>query len=172
MSEPYIGEIRLFAQGFVPKGWALCNGALLPINQNQALFSILGTMYGGNGVTNFALPNLIGRAPVHPNITGGGTIVLGEMGGAEAHTLTAAEMPAHTHTVRASSQPATISSPKNTVWAARENSYGPMTDQIPEHTMSGNALTQTGGGQAHFNMQPYLVLNFCIAIQGIFPSRE
>lgn len=166
MSEPFLGEIRLFALNYAPKGWALCNGQMLPINQNQALFSLLGTTYGGNGQTTFALPDLQGRAPVHF----GGSMNLGESAGEAAHILTTQEMPAHTHLVSAASAAANAVSPEGRVWAAKENSYAPV--DAPEYTMSPAALSSAGGSQPHSNMQPYQVLNFCIAMQGIYPSRD
>ncbi|WP_301173129.1 phage tail protein [Brevibacillus nitrificans] len=172
MGDPYLGEIRLFAQNYEPKGWALCNGQLLPIAQNQALYAILGTMYGGNGQTNFALPDLRGRAPVHVGLGSSlKNILPGEMGGEENHTLTSSEMPAHTHMVNVSSGDAQKASPQNSFWAARENSYAAVNASIPDMGLSPNAVTTTGGNQAHQNMQPFMVLNFCIALQGIFPSR-
>ncbi|MDR7316995.1 tail fiber protein [Brevibacillus nitrificans] len=173
MGEPFLGEIRMFAQNFAPKGWAMCNGQLLPINQYQALFSLLGTTYGGNGQTTFALPNLKGRAPVH---YGQGTslshIPLGDMRGEEAHTLTISEMPAHTHTVNVSSGAAQKVSPSGSFWAARENSYATVDSSIPDMGLSPIAVATAGGSQPHQNMQPYTVMNFCIAIEGIFPSRN
>lgn len=166
MSEPFLGEIRLFSGNFAPRGWALCNGQIMAINQNQALFSLLGTTYGGNGVTTFALPNLCGRAPVHA----GGAITLGESSGEEVHTLTQQEIPAHTHRVVASSSAATEVSPVNNVWAAKENCYGAL--HFPTTSLNASSLQSAGGSQPHSNMQPYLVLNFIIATEGIFPSRD
>lgn len=165
--EPFIGEIRLFAGTYAPKGWALCNGQLMPLQQNTALFSIFGLAYGGDGKTTFALPNLQGRALVHPSPT----VVLGQFGGEEAHTLTWSEMPTHTHPASVSSQEAQQVSPKGSVWAAKENSYAPVDDKIMNLAMSPAALTSAGGGQAHENRQPYLAMNFCIALQGVFPPR-
>ena len=166
MSEPFLSEIRIFSFNFPPKGWALCNGQILPINQNQALFSLLGTNYGGNGQTNFALPNLQARVPIHFN----GAHPLGQQGGEAVHTLSISELPMHTHTLRAVSNPATAAIPDSTMYLAREaNAYHAATSPV---TMAPAALGPIGGSQPHVNMQPYLVLNFCIALQGIFPSQN
>jgi microcystin-dependent protein len=160
MSEPFLAELRLMSFDFPPKGWAACNGQLLPINQNQALFSLLGTMYGGNGQTTFALPDLRGRVPVHR-----GTLTQGTRAGAEAHTLNVSELPAHTHVASASPQPG--NQPVPATLAAANNAYGPPTDLT---TLTPQTVTNIGGSQAHENRQPYLTLNWCIALQGIFPS--
>lgn len=165
MAEPFLSEIRIFSFDFPPKGWAFCNGQLLPINQNQALFSLLGTRFGGDGRVNFALPDLRGRTPIH---VGSGHI-LGERGGEQAHTLSIAELPTHTHVLVASTAAATTDSPANTHF------LGPAgLDLYREPTSLAAAgaasVTNTGGSQAHLNMQPFLTLSFCIALQGIFPS--
>ncbi len=163
MSTPYLGEIRLVSFTFAPKGWALCNGQLLPISQNQALFSILGTTYGGDGRVNFALPNLQGRVPLH---TGAG-ITLGQAGGEAVHTLTVAELPAHTHTVVASLDQASAASPQGNLWASPDaGDYLP----TPDATLSAASLASTGGSQPHENRSPYTTLNFIIALQGVFPT--
>jgi microcystin-dependent protein len=165
MANPFMGEIKIISWNFPPKGWAFCNGQLLPINQNQALFSILGTTYGGNGQTTFALPDLRGRAPVHV----GTGIVLGERSGETAHTLNLSELPAHTHAPVGNSQPANSGTPLGNLWAkGASSSFG----ATPNVTMSPASILATGGGQPHENMSPYLVLNFIIALQGIFPSRN
>ncbi len=171
MAEPFLSEIRVFSFNFAPKGWAMCNGQFLPINQNQALFSLLGTTYGGNGQTTFALPNLQGRVPIH---TGDGH-TLGETGGEQAHTLTINELPIHTHTYTATTVPATTNVPtpigsKLLAQSTAANLYASGASNLV--SMAPNALTNAGGSQAHTNMQPYLVLNFCIALQGIFPSQN
>lgn len=165
MSDPFLGEIRIFSFNFAPKGWALCNGQLLPINQNQALFAILGTTYGGNGTTTFALPNLQGRVPVYP----GNGITLGQVGGETAHTLSISELPAHAHLPMGNSGDATAANPSGNVWAGMSNGAYQAT---ADTAMNAASLLSTGGSQAHNNISPYLVLNFCIALQGIFPSRS
>ena len=163
MADPFAGEIRLFSFGFAPRNWALCNGQFLPINQNQALFSVLGTQYGGDGVTTFALPNLQGRVPVHQ----GQGFVVGNPGGEASHTLTINEMPAHNHPAYGQST-ATASAPAGAVWATNAD---PMYAPVPNAVMSPNAIANYGGSQPHENRPPYLVLNYIIALQGVFPSR-
>ena len=149
---------------FPPKGWALCNGQLLPINQNQALFALLGTTYGGDGRVNFGLPNLQGRVPIHFGIS-----PLGEIAGEQTHTLNISELPQHTHPVIASSNAADQGSPQGNYWAVESsNAYSGAYD----NSMAPQALSFTGGSQPHNNMPPYLVLSFCIALQGIFPSQN
>lgn len=162
MSEPFLGEIKIISWNFAPKGWTFCNGQLLPINQNQALFSILGTTYGGDGMRTFGLPNLQGRTPFHV----GNGIVLGEMGGETTHTLNISELPAHTHVPVGSSNAASAPGPGSNLWATKANIYAPSFDSA----MNPACITATGGNQPHENMSPYLVLNFIIALQGIFPS--
>ena len=164
MSEPFLAEIKIVSFNFAPKGWALCNGQLLPINQNQALFSILGTTYGGNGTVTFGLPNLQGRVPFHI----GQGLSLGQVGGETAHTLSLSEMPAHNHLVAASSANADKVDPTANFWASGAASAYAAT---PNNAMSPASITNVGGSQPHENMAPYLVLNFVIALQGIFPSR-
>ncbi|MBI3853091.1 MAG: phage tail protein [Verrucomicrobia bacterium] len=172
MAEPFLSEIRLMSFGFAPKGWALCNGQLLPINQNQALFSLLGTTYGGDGRVNFALPNLQGRVPIHV----GNGHTLGENGGEQSHTLTIDEMPAHTHVPTASldtganpSQPPFTPNPGNNFLGGANNVYAGPANLT---TLRPDAVTNVGGSQAHLNMQPFLTISFCIALQGIFPSQN
>lgn len=164
MAEPFLAEIRILSFGFPPKGWALCNGQLLPINQNQGLFSLLGTSFGGDGRVNFGLPNLQGRTPIHV----GSSHTLGERGGEQAHTLSIAEIPTHTHVLKASSTAGNQPLPTGNLLARPTTDfYGP-----PANLTSMNPQTSSnvGGSQAHLNMQPFLVLTFCIALQGIFPS--
>lgn len=168
MAEPFLAEIRMFSFNFPPKGWALCNGQVLPINQNQALFALLGTTYGGNGMTTFALPDLRGRTPLHA----GGVHPLGQRSGAESHTLSINEMPGHLHATRASSLAADSSDPQNRVPAAGLTLNYRRQGGITGTRMAGSAVASSGGGSAHDNMQPSLVINFCIALQGIFPSHN
>jgi microcystin-dependent protein len=165
MSEPYLGEVKIISWNFPPKGWTFCNGQLLPINQNQALFSILGTTYGGDGRTTFALPNLQGRSPVHV----GNGIVLGELGGETAHTLNISEMPAHNHTPVGSNTVGNVAALGN-LWAADNSGANPYA-ATPNTSMNPACVLPNGGSQPHENMSPYLVLNFVIALQGIFPSQ-
>jgi microcystin-dependent protein len=166
MSEPFLGEVKIVSFNFPPKGWAFCNGQLLPINQNQALFSILGTTYGGDGRQTFALPNLQGRTPTHV----GNGFSLGERGGEAAHTLIASELAAHTHPVVASSNTADVTSPANNYWAL-SGSFTVYAGSANE-AMAPQLVSTIGGSQAHQNLSPYLVLNFIIALQGIFPSQN
>lgn len=164
MAEPFLSEIRLFSFNFPPKGWAFCNGQLLPINQNQALFALLGTTYGGNGQTNFALPNLQGRCATHE----GAGFSLGQAAGEAAHTLTINEMPQHLHFVQASGDNGDTPVGSGNMLGAFNNAYrAPGGTQI---AIDPSTISAVGGSQAHQNMCPYLVLNFCIALQGIFPS--
>ena len=163
MSEPFLGEIRMFAFDYPPRGWALCNGQLLPINQNQALFSILGTTYGGNGQTTFALPELRGRSP----ISFSNTHTLGERAGEENHTINISEMPTHNHFVRASDGAANSATPAGNFSAQNAGAYA----LNGNTTMAPTAVSNLGGSQPHPNMGPYLVISFCICLQGIFPSR-
>lgn len=169
MSDYYLGEIRMISFNFPPKGWAMCNGQLLPINQNQALFSLLGTRYGGNGVTTFALPDLRGRMPVHM----GGSFSLGQSGGEEAHTLTVAEMPQHMHAPKANTGLATSTNPANALIGKQGRSgralFGAPANLTSLHPAS---VTTAGASQPHENMQPFLGLNFAIALQGVFPSSN
>lgn len=165
MAEPFLSEIRLFSFQFAPKGWALCNGQVLPINQNQALFSLLGTTFGGNGQTNFALPDMQGRVPVH---TGSGH-TLGERGGEQNHTLNISEVPQHTHTLNATNSNGIVNNPNNNYIGAVNNMF---TRGGTNAAFDPTSVTTVGGSQAHQNMGPFLVLNFSIALQGIFPSQN
>ncbi len=165
MSTPFLGEIKIMSFNFPPKGWAFCNGQLLPINQNQALFSLLGTTYGGDGRTTFALPDLRSRVPFHF----GNGHTLGERAGEESHTLNLEELPAHTHIPNGSSAAANAASPAGNVWASTPGGGYAAT---PDTALNPASITNTGGSQAHTNLSPYLVLNFCIALQGIFPSQN
>jgi microcystin-dependent protein len=166
MSEPFLSEIKIVSFNFAPKGWALCNGQLLPINQNQALFSLLGTTYGGDGRVNFALPNLQGRVPNHV----GNGFTLGEQGGETAHTVNISELPTHTHTPNGNkTNPASSASAAGNLWGFVASEYATTT---PDSVMNPAGIGATGGNQPHQNMSPYLVLNFIIALQGIFPSQN
>ena len=165
MAEPFLSEVRIFSFEFAPKGWALCNGQLLPINQNQGLFSLLGTTFGGDGRVNFALPDLRGRVPIHV----GSGHTLGERGGEQAHTLSIAELPQHTHVAQGSSAAGNAFVPTSNLLAKIEgvDAYQTANNLV---AMSASTVANTGGSQAHLNMQPFLTLNFSIALQGIFPS--
>ena len=165
MSEPFLSEIKIVSFNFPPRGWALCNGQLLPINQNQALFALLGTTYGGNGQTTFALPNLRGQVPIH---LGQGHI-LGEQAGTTSVTLNQSQMPQHLHFAQASPNAGTTPIAVGSVFAVASNVY--RTPDSPT-TLSPQTVSNVGGSQPHSNMMPYLVLNFIIALQGIFPSRN
>jgi microcystin-dependent protein len=163
--DPYMGEVKLNSFDFAPKGWAQCNGQLLPINQNQALFSLLGTMYGGDGRTTFALPDLRGRVPVHR----GAGLSQGQRLGEEAHTLTQAEMPTHGHQLMASPTNANQPMPSNAVLGGANNAYAAPASLT---TLTPQSVGTAGGSQAHENRHPYLALNWCIALVGVFPSRN
>jgi microcystin-dependent protein len=172
MSEPFLGEIRMFANSVVPRGWVPCNGQILAISQNQALFSLLGTTYGGNGIATFQLPNLQGLAALGSGaMPGGSNYTQGQTGGEATHTLTVAETPAHIHTVQAENNNGSTpqSSPQNGLWQTNVDKklYATTANAV----MAPNALGQTGGNQPHPNVQPYLAVNFFIATQGIYPTR-
>src|SRR5262249_2516880 len=170
MADPFVAEIRIFPFNFAPKGWAFCDGQLMPLSQNTALFSLLGTTYGGNGKSNFALPDLQGRAPMHPGQGPGLSLYdLGQTGGSETVTLLESEIPSHSHTLRASLDDAdlAIPTPTRTLAKASGNLYGP----TPNVAMAPAALAPAGGDAPHNNLQPYLTLSFCIALQGVFPPR-
>lgn len=171
MANPFIGEIRMFAGDFAPRGWAFCNGQILPISQNTALFSLLGTAYGGNGTTNFALPNLQARIPIHAGQGPGlSPYFPGESGGVTTISLLTSEIPSHSHTLQATGAGADRGDPAQAMFAsARTEVYGPQVS--PPVPMHPQALTQAGQNQPHNNLQPYLVVNFIIALQGIYPSR-
>jgi microcystin-dependent protein len=165
MPTPFIGEIKIISWNYAPQGWAFCNGQFLPINQNQALFSLLGTTYGGNGQTTFALPDLRGRVPIH----NGDGFTLGQAGGEQAHTVTISELPQHVHTARANNTAPNASSPQNDFWSAPG---AEIYANAPDSVMRVGTVGNVGGSQPHVNMSPYLVLNFIIALQGIFPSQN
>lgn len=172
MSDPFVAEIRIFGFNFAPRGWALCNGQLLPISQNTALFALLGTTYGGDGRSTFALPNLQGSAPMHPGQGQGLSLHdLGEVGGTETVSLLESELPVHSHAMSANTvDPADTSAPgANATFAL--STGGTLYQSAADTALASTALTPAGGDQPHNNMQPYQVLNFCIALQGIFPPR-
>jgi microcystin-dependent protein len=174
MSAPYLSEIRIMSFNYAPKNWALCNGQLLGINANQALFSLLGTTYGGDGRVNFGLPNLQGRVPLHF----GNGFVLGQMAGETAHTLLSSEMPTHNHLMAATAEAGATEIPSSTFFLGQGAVTNPLATVdlygtgSPSRTFAAAAISNTGGSQPHPNQQPYLVLNFCICMSGIFPSRN
>jgi len=169
MGTPFLSEIKIISWNYSPKGWAFCNGQLLPINQNQALFSLLGTVYGGDGRVNFALPDLRGRTPIHM----GAGFTQGQKAGEEAHTVIISEMPAHNHFMQATSLTANTSppTPVGNILGATNPAQGYAAFTAPT-TLNPASVTNVGGSQAHTNLQPYLVLNFIIALQGAFPSQN
>lgn len=176
MMEPFVGEISMFCGNFAPTGWALCNGQLLPINQNQALFSILGTTYGGDGKTTFGLPDLRGRVPMHAgNGPGLSPRNLGESSGTETVALTVQQIPLHTHPLMGSGQPGATDNPEGALPAAVVDSSGTGISAYssqPNTAMSPQAIGPSGGGQPHTNLQPYQCINFIIALDGVYPSRS
>jgi microcystin-dependent protein len=173
MADPFVAEIRIFGFNFAPKGWAFCDGQLLPLSQNTALFSLLGTTYGGNGKSNFALPDLQGRIPMHPGQGPGLSLHdLGETGGSETVTLLESEIPAHTHTMRDHDLDlGELPTPGPTRSLAQSANFSAYTPAAALTQMNIQALSVAGGDQPHNNMMPYLTLNFCIALQGVFPPR-
>jgi microcystin-dependent protein len=171
MADPFVAEIRIFPFNFAPKGWAFCDGQLMPLSQNTALFSLLGTTYGGDGKSNFALPNMQGNVPMHPGQGPGLSLHdLGETGGSETVTLLESEIPPHAHAMMGATPPATSNLANGFILTRSVNgsAYGAAANLA---TLDPNTLTPTGGDQPHNNMQPYLTLNFCIALQGVFPPR-
>lgn len=169
MGQPYMGEIRMFGGNFAPLGWALCQGQITPISGNEALFNLLGTTYGGDGVNTFALPNLQSRLPVHQGNSGGVGYVLGQSAGTETVTLLTNQLPSHSHTPDGSSSAGTQPSPSNGVWA--EASINQYSNTAPSVAMAGSAIGNAGGNQPHDNMMPYLVINFIIAMNGVYPTQ-
>lgn len=168
MAVPYLAEIKLVSFNFPPKGWALCNGQLLPINQNQALFSLLGTTYGGNGQTNFALPDLRGRVPAHI----GDGLIQGQASGTFAHTVTQAEMPTHSHRLNASTALASTTDPNGALLGRKGRLTADAFNGSPNVGLVSTQVSSSGGSQPHENTQPYLALNFIIALQGVFPTQN
>lgn len=172
MADPFVAEIRIFPFNFAPKGWAWCDGQLLPLSQNTALFSLLGTTYGGNGMSNFALPDLQGSVPMHPGQGPGLSLHdLGESGGSETVTLLESEVPAHSHALGADTVDVADTNVPNNSASLALSSGGTLYQSSPDAQLAEDAMTVTGGGQPHNNMQPYLTFYFCIAMQGVFPQR-
>ena len=170
MADPFVAEIRIFPFNFAPKGWAWCDGQLMPLSQNTALFSLLGTTYGGNGKSNFALPDLQGRAPMHPGQGPGLSLHdLGETGGSETVTLLESEIPSHSHSYSQSVRPVDNLNPGGLAFGSGNNIYAPSNSALVQ--LAPEALAPAGGDQPHNNMQPYLTFYFCIALQGVFPPR-
>lgn len=180
MTQPYVGQIQAFGFNFAPRNWALCNGQTIAISQNQALFALLGTYYGGNGISTFQLPNLQSRVPMHQGTFNGNSYVIGEFAGEENVQLQVANLPAHTHLLSGTASDATASAigANGPAFAAIVNQDSPpgssyyAADTNPLQPLAPNQLGPIGGGQAHSNLQPYLTINFCIALFGIFPSRN
>lgn len=171
--DPFVAEIRIFPFNFAPKGWAFCDGQILPLSQNTALFSLLGTTYGGDGKSNFALPNMQGNTPMHPGQGPGLSLHdLGETGGSDTVSLLESEIPSHSHGVMATAQQALVRQPSPAVGLARSSGTPAYNSTVTGLvTMNDNTIAPAGGDQPHNNLQPYLTLSFCIALQGVFPPR-
>jgi microcystin-dependent protein len=169
MSQPYIGEIRMVGFNFAPVDWAFCDGSLIPISQNETLFTLIGTTYGGDGVTTFALPNLQSRIPFHQGNNAGNSLVLGQISGSETVTVLPTQMPGHTHTLMASSSAGTQPSPTSGLWA--KSGLGEYSTEAPTKSMAASTTLPAGGSQPHNNLPPFLVINFIISLFGIYPSQ-
>jgi microcystin-dependent protein len=167
MSSPFVGEIRMFAGNFAPVGWAFCDGSLMPISENETLFNLIGTTYGGDGQTTFALPNLQSRVPVHV----GPGFALAQTAGAETVTLTTSQIPAHNHVPQCNSNPGTAAGPANDVWAVPSPSVTIYSNVAPSLAINAAAVGSAGGSQPHDNMMPFLVINFILSLFGVFPSQ-
>src|SRR5579872_2424668 len=167
MSSPFIGEIRMFGGNFAPVGWAFCNGALIPISENDALFNLIGTTYGGDGQSTFALPNLQSRVPIHV----GPGFALGQSGGVESVTLTTSQIPAHGHVPQCNASPGSQPNPQNGTWA-NQATLVPYSTSAPNIAMDPGAIGSSGGSQPHDNMIPFLVINFILSLFGVFPSQS
>ena len=172
MAQPYIGEIRCCGFNFAPVGWAMCNGQLMAISENSALFNLIGTTYGGDGQSTFALPNLQSRVPIHQGSLAGNNYVMGQIGGVETVTLSTAELPAHSHSIVATSNAATVKRPANTFYAASSSGNNFYESGTALTAIASNTVSSAGGGQPHSNLQPYLTLNWCISLFGIYPSQS
>ena len=172
MSQPYIGEIRIFAGNFAPLYWAFCDGSLIPITQNETLFQLIGTTYGGDGQTTFALPDLRSRSPIHQGTGGGATYVIGQSGGVEAVTVSVSQLPAHSHVPQAAIDSASppLNTPANNVWSGWTGAQ--FTSQAPTFALASSAVGLNGGSQPHDNMVPFQVITFIIALYGIYPSQS
>lgn len=172
MVECYVGEIRMFAGDYAPEGWAMCDGQVIPINGNEALYSLIGNTYGGDGVSNFALPDMRGRVPISAGAKAGNNYVLGQAGGTETVTLTADQMPKHTHAVNAQSVAGNLTPPTNGVWAATPVAAYEVPGASVLAPMNREAVAAAGGSQAHENMMPFMTLNFVIALSGLYPTTN
>lgn len=172
MSEPFLAEVRIMGFNFAPRGWAFCDGQIMPINQNQSLYSLLGNTYGGDGRTSFALPDMRGRVPMHVGSSNGADHREGQKSGEETHTLTGNEMPNHNHELFGSTAAANSGNPTGQVVATVDATFGDAYAAPNQLVNMAANILNVGGGQAHNNMQPYLAINFCIALQGLFPSRN
>jgi microcystin-dependent protein len=173
MAQPYVGEIRCFGFNFAPNGWAFCNGQLTPISQNEALFNLIGTTYGGDGQSTFALPDLRSRVPIHQGSFAGNTFIMGQISGVETVTLNTQELPAHSHAITATSNAATLKRPvSNTFYAASSSGNSFYESGTMLTALANNTVSSAGGGQPHSNIQPYLTFNWCISLFGVFPSRN
>jgi microcystin-dependent protein len=170
MGQPYVGEIRLFAGNFAPVNWSFCDGSLVPIAENEVLFDLIGTTYGGDGVNTYALPDLRSRVPVHQGFSPVETFIIGQNGGVESVTLTTAQLPVHFHTPQASSAAGNQSSPNGGVWA--QSTLDQFSSAVPTTPMAANAVALSGGSQPHDNMLPFLGLSFIISMFGVFPSQN
>jgi len=170
MSQPYVGEIRMVGFNFAPQGWAFCNGQTMAISDNEVLFNLIGTTYGGDGVNTFNLPNLQGRIPFHQGTNAGNTMVIGQIAGSENVTLITNQLPAHTHTLAANSTAGTQPSPAGGYWA--QSTLDQFSTETPAHTMDPSSILPVGGSQPHDNMPPFQVLNFVISLFGVFPSQN
>lgn len=172
MGQAYVGEIRMFGGNFPPAGWAFCDGQLLPISENETLFNLIGTTYGGDGEETFALPNLQGRVPIHQGTSAGNTYVLGEMAGVETVTLTTQQIPQHTHQALCRAVDSNSGTPQNSIWAKNQTNQTIYSTVAPATNMNAAALSQSGGSQPHENMMPFLVISFIISLFGVFPTQN